>query len=434
MSIGKLSELVEREGLAGLLGSVTEVLRDASAGLPLRSLAENELSDVVSLAQDLREAAQALTAVVTGEAEARGSRADGGASPADWLQRATPAMDAQQAAEVARVAVAMRSPRWGPLAAKVVAGSASVAKAATIVRFHEEEIGVADPDQVHEIVTAMVRVCASVPVSELNRLAAHGRACLTRAGELDGQDARLRDRRALTKVATWAGLAEYRLVLDPEGAAVLDAALDPLPVPAPAPDGSRPRGAVGGVTDQRGEGRGAGNATGLTEGTEPATRRADALLELVARAMSFPTTGGRTPRTQLVVTMTLDALVGSATGGGVCGTDVVLSPATVRRLACEADIVPEVLGASPEMADPRWARRCFTSAQRRALAVRDGGCSFTACTIAPESCEVHHVLHWADGGDTEPANGALLCTRHHVLVHEQGLTAAVTERGVTWHR
>jgi hypothetical protein len=30
---------------------------------------------------------------------------------------------------------------------------------------------------------------------------------------------------------------------------------------------------------------------------------------------------------------------------------------------------------------------------------------------------VHHVLHWADGGETCLENSALLCERHHTKVH-----------------
>ncbi|HET7800624.1 MAG TPA: hypothetical protein VFL38_09400 [Humibacillus xanthopallidus] len=44
------------------------------------------------------------------------------------------------------------------------------------------------------------------------------------------------------------------------------------------------------------------------------------------------------------------------------------------------------------------------------------------------------MTHWADGGRTDLANGALLCGRHHTIVHERGMTATVTTTAVTWHR
>jgi hypothetical protein len=141
----------------------------------------------------------------------------------------------------------------------------------------------------------------------------------------------------------------------------------------------------------------------------------------------------RTPRTQLVVTMTVEALMERLRGAGVCDNDAVLSPATVRRLACEASIIPMVLGGRSEVLDQGYAERYFTRAQRRALTRRDGGCTFPGCTVPPQWCDAHHVTHWADGGPTDLANGALLCGRHHTVVHERAMTATVTTTGVTWH-
>jgi hypothetical protein len=35
-------------------------------------------------------------------------------------------------------------------------------------------------------------------------------------------------------------------------------------------------------------------------------------------------------------------------------------------------------------------------------------------------CDAHHILPWERGGPTSVENCALLCRRHHVLVHEGG--------------
>jgi HNH endonuclease len=45
----------------------------------------------------------------------------------------------------------------------------------------------------------------------------------------------------------------------------------------------------------------------------------------------------------------------------------------------------------------------------------------------------HHAWHWCDGGPTDLSNLALLCPRHHTIVHQKGHTATVTATGVTWH-
>jgi hypothetical protein len=53
---------------------------------------------------------------------------------------------------------------------------------------------------------------------------------------------------------------------------------------------------------------------------------------------------------------------------------------------------------------------------RRALVARDPHCRFPGC--ASRHCDAHHLVHWADGGDTSIANLLLLCRRHHRAVHE----------------
>jgi hypothetical protein len=46
----------------------------------------------------------------------------------------------------------------------------------------------------------------------------------------------------------------------------------------------------------------------------------------------------------------------------------------------------------------------------------------------------HHIRHWVDGGETDLANGTLLCGRHHTIVHRDRLTARLTLSGVQWNR
>ena len=58
---------------------------------------------------------------------------------------------------------------------------------------------------------------------------------------------------------------------------------------------------------------------------------------------------------------------------------------------------------------------------------RDRGCRYPGC--ASRFTEAHHVKHWADGGETSPANTILLCRRHHRLVHEGGTRMALDRDG-----
>jgi hypothetical protein len=105
-------------------------------------------------------------------------------------------------------------------------------------------------------------------------------------------------------------------------------------------------------------------------------------------------------------------------GIGTLDTGERLAPAVVRRLACDAKLIPGVLDSSGQPLDLGRERRLFTGAVRRALALRDGGCSFPGCDRPPKWCEGHHVVPWEENGLTCLSNGCLLCARHHHLIHE----------------
>jgi hypothetical protein len=105
----------------------------------------------------------------------------------------------------------------------------------------------------------------------------------------------------------------------------------------------------------------------------------------------------------------------------------------VRRIACDAGVIPMVLGSQGEILDLGRTRRLFTPAQLKYLWQRDKGCTIPGCGAPPWWCDGHHVIHWANGGATDVGNAALLCGRHHTIVHQRGWTATVTAAGVTWH-
>jgi hypothetical protein len=402
----------EQHVIAGLLASMAETLTLIATGYPTWSLPEDAVGDVLTNAQLVQDMSQALTAVLVREADERGLGAEDGLSRTDWVKAKAPHLDVAQASGLTVVGAAMREPRWATLAAKVSAGEVPVSHAAVIVRFHDDVARIADPQHLSDIVDELVRHAEVFTSRELKRLVSHARATLKPPAELDQHDAAMRRSRVLTKVGKSAGMTEYRLRLDPEGAAVLDAAIDPL---------ARPRPDLGWDGVEKGDPR------------TPANRRADALLELLGCAVASPEGLARTERTKLVITMSADALLGRLRGAGIAADDEILSPSTVRRLACDASIIPIVLGGPSEVLDVGRQYRFFTPAQRRALTIRDKGCSFPGCTIPPQWCEAHHVEHWIDGGPTDLLNAALLCGRHHTVVHGRGLTASINASGVTWH-
>ncbi len=129
---------------------------------------------------------------------------------------------------------------------------------------------------------------------------------------------------------------------------------------------------------------------------------------------------------------------GPSGGAGISIDGHVLTPETVRRLACDAEIIPAVLGGDRQVLELGRSRRLVSAGQRTALWLRDRGCTFPGCTIPAAWTRAHHVIHWAAGGATDLGNLALLCQRHHTEVHARRLTATVDRdappgSAVTWH-
>jgi hypothetical protein len=134
----------------------------------------------------------------------------------------------------------------------------------------------------------------------------------------------------------------------------------------------------------------------------------------------MPKAGG-VPAT-VVVTMTLENLVGGLQGSekpAVLNTGELVSAATVRRLACEAGIIPAVLGTRSQPLDLGRKTRFHTEPQRIAIMLRDEGCATIGCDWPPGMCHIHHKTPWAKGGKTSVTDGIMLCPRHHALAHDR---------------
>jgi hypothetical protein len=102
------------------------------------------------------------------------------------------------------------------------------------------------------------------------------------------------------------------------------------------------------------------------------------------------------------------------------GTNVPVSMNTVDRLVCDTGFVPIVLGSNGAPLDLGREVRLFTNKQRRAIASLQGGCAVAGCGSPPSFCEVHHIDHWSEGGETNVEDGVLLCRFHHMHLHNQG--------------
>jgi hypothetical protein len=120
----------------------------------------------------------------------------------------------------------------------------------------------------------------------------------------------------------------------------------------------------------------------------------------------------------VVVTMTHETLLGGLQAAGLCDGSRI-SAGEARRLACQAGIIPVVLGGASEPLDVGRRRRLHTKAMRIAMGIRDGGCSAEGCDRPPAMTQAHHDRPWSRGGATDLDTGRLLCARHHTLAHDQ---------------
>ncbi|MDR1790968.1 MAG: HNH endonuclease [Propionibacteriaceae bacterium] len=169
------------------------------------------------------------------------------------------------------------------------------------------------------------------------------------------------------------------------------------------------------------DGQGSVDVDGLAESMagvlDPGQRRADGLSAMVAALQQdrvAPIDGGDRPR--ITVTINYQDLKAECHRARLIDDNQPISAQELRLLACDADILPVVLGGQSEPLDVGRAQRLATGPIRQALETRDGGCVFPGCDTPPSRCHAHHIIPWQKGGPTTINNLALLCPHHHGLI------------------
>jgi hypothetical protein len=148
---------------------------------------------------------------------------------------------------------------------------------------------------------------------------------------------------------------------------------------------------------------------------------------LKAGAEADPTVafGSRQPGVRIVITEeqfhTRDQ-TGHLTGTGFNeDTGQAIPGNIIERHICSTGTRPITVDQNNDPLDVGREQRCFTTKQRIALAIRDGGCIFEDCTRPPSQTEAHHINEWAaDNGLTNIADGILVCREDHMLIHNNG--------------
>ncbi len=133
-------------------------------------------------------------------------------------------------------------------------------------------------------------------------------------------------------------------------------------------------------------------------------------------AEDLPHAGGT--NATVVVIMDLETLLGGAKAACL-DTGTMITAATARRLACQAGVIPAVLGGKSKVLDLGRKTRFHTEAQRLAIAIEQQHCQHPLCDVPAWLCHVHHTTPWSQGGPTDTDHAQLLCPRHHALVHRE---------------
>jgi hypothetical protein len=400
-----------------VLGPVA-LAESALAGAETRrlwALSEDEVEAAMEGLARIHAMTQAHLVAVLAEAKSRGLGCDQGWGPQDWARMHGPGLTSRLVADLDVVAGTAAEPRLAELFDAVARGAEpaavdalEVSRAGQIARFHKRVRGMAEAEQLEAITHIMVEAARGVGGLSEREVG----VMVRRTGDMLEPEPRVEDdakvaraHRSLVKSQGPVGLWRYSMLLDDEGAAIVDAAVDALAKPVPDPE------------------------TGDRDPRSAEARRADALVELVRRATSAPEALPRQTKTSVVVTIGLDALQGRCRGAGMTLSDHLLTVETVRRLACDAELIPVVLGSHGEVLEQGRAERLFTRAQIRHLWLRDRTCTFPGCSKPATWCDAHHLIHWADGGPTDVEHAALLCQRHHTVVHTNKYAGEVVDHG-----
>jgi hypothetical protein len=221
--------------------------------------------------------------------------------------------------------------------------------------------------------------------------------------ELDKQKAAVSVRRWVDKTS---GMHHTHLSLDPERDAKLWSAIDAQLASLKQGDGN--------------------------SGTPIEQLLADAVVAAVSGERS-----GQRRVPEICVHVDYETMLNGLHEQSLCETSdgIVLPPETVRRMACEAAIVPITLNTAGEVLDCGRETRVANRAQRRALRAMYRTCAYPGCDVSFDRCDIHHVIEWLRGGRSDLENLLPLCGRHHHLVHEGRWRLSLDEhRVITIHR
>jgi hypothetical protein len=407
-----------------VLEHVTRALVDApSAGL--RGLRDDELLNHLAAVEQLGRLIDALRVATAGEVDARSAPERGDdrlcrhhrcttAAQLVELVTLTSSAEAARRVRVGRGITAVASLTGAPLpaafehvAGALSAGCLDVDAAAAIIRHLTEAAHIASPETIREAEALLVEQAASLPAELIAQLARRTCATLDPDG-VEPRETELRQKRRFHLGREVDGMTPFSGLADPINAGLLRAALSERTAPSRQPrfvDPDDPDVSL--------------DETGPLDSRSREQRAFDIVFGLLTagiRADNDAVGSLHGTATVSVVISARDLVAGT----GAAWIDDILSPvatATTREIICDGGMRLQIEADKGEILWEGRRQRYFTPAQRRALAVRDGGCVWPQCTAPPSWCHAHHVIEWEHGGPTDVDNGVLLCAFHHHQLH-----------------
>ncbi|MDA3642851.1 HNH endonuclease [Saccharopolyspora indica] len=321
--------------------------------------------------------------------------------------------EAKNRAMVARLATERTTPDGTPVPAELPATARAIASGAITVP-HARAIAdgirrlapISTATELEQAETMLAGYAAEHSPHQLSLLAERTRYHLDQNGAYCEEETQ-RVIRELNYGTAADGMTIINARLDRETGAKFRAVLQPLAAPRPTTDGE---------LDPR----------------SPAQRNADALdalLDIAIASDKLPRPGGQRPH--IAVTIDFNDLARALGGDGLPGTLTAtgqpITAENVRRMACDAEVLPVVLGSDNLPLNVGRAERTAPPHIRAALLLRDDTCAFPSCDRPPGTPEAHHLTSWIDGGATELNNLVMLCGHHHRTIHNQRWTIRMEE-------
>jgi len=382
-----------------VLGAISELFRAFPDDRV--TLTRRELLDLAVLAVKVASQAQGVSARVVGEADARDAAVRSTGTPSATYLAVRTGLTGKQASGMIHQARRLAATPVAQVA--VVDGSISFTHGTTVSKAVEQLPGTFTREQTSQAEVLLVEVASRGTPDEVTR------AVPRIIEQLDPVNAEDLESRRLSRERDTAWQNRSLSWFTRSGSVVFTGSL-------PVVEGNAFTTLITAYAQQAK--RAAKDTTDLAVlATTTVQRHADALIRLVEDVQHHTAAPGLAgDRPTVMVTLDFDKLKTGAARAGVLPDGNPLSAGDLRRVCCDATVIPIVLGADSEVFDVGRSTRCVPVGIRHALTLRDEHCVFPTCDTPASHCDAHHVIPWWQGGPTSLDNLVLLCPHHHGVV------------------